>query len=1506
MNTDPAAPAPAPAPRAIPAPPRARRALLRSVWWVLLAALVGLPLMSFFIARSVLQSEARSAWLLTHLPGLTVTNPQGALLGNDFSAERVDWVGASGLRVEIHALALRGVRWRWWLRQGVWAGLQADSATAQRIVVHSGAASNDPLKLPSTLRSLVEAKIARVSVETLQVDALAPVQQLRAALQIGAADGGRHLVEDLSFGWDRLRARGHLRIEADAPYTLDAALQVAGPDEAAGTPGWTGQAAAVGPLAIFDLQATLRGAPRAPPAAGSKANPAAAATAPPAFDVQAQVRPFEAWPLGRLVATTQALDLAALASGAPQTRLSGRATVTTSGSKTPAAADIEIDNSLPGRWDEGRLPLRRARLEIHAVPAQADRVELRNFELLFGDAAAVAGRVRGSGVWQGSEFKLKTDVDGLRPQSLDGRAAAMMLSGPIEIVLRGLPAPDALASGNAAPVANAKGTPASASTTGATSASRPTAIEMQLLGKLEGRIEGAPLPVTLDFDTSLRAQRLQIERFHIEKLRAASGTATAELGATLQRAAGQRWQASSQGQLADFDPLPWWPGAAGSAWRRGPHRLNAQWKLDLALPNNAPRLPLLQLLQTVHGNGSIDVRDSTLAGVPMQAHLDLQHDGRLPAAQRSRLRADLALRNNRLTLEGQGDPVGSGDNDRWRATLDAGALADLAPLLPLWAELAPAPAAGQTAGPASAPRSERLAELQRWLPLAGKAAGTVSADGRWPLLHTEGKLSLTALRAGALQLDQGSAEWRMDTGRDQPISLQTDLTGLVYAGQRLALLRGGVQGTLGAHRMQLDLAAAARPPLAVERALGLAAGAGTQARLSAEGGWFAAAAGGGSWRGGLTRLSAGVWSGSVPAAVATSGAAAVAASSSTPALLSSAAAPASPSTPTIAVINTGPADASWLDLRDVLVELQIDAQGRLAALLASPGRATLAGGVPLVWNAIRYRADGGRPDLQLQAEVGSVLVAPYLQRAQPGVVWGGDLRMSAQLDIRAADRFDAEVVFKRDSGDLHVTEAGAMQLFGLTDASLTLSAHDGQWRFMPLLSGRYLGTLSGAVNVRTGADRRWPAADAAIDGAMHIAVPQLAIWGGWVPPGWRVDGELSATARLSGRFGAPEYTGELRAAGVSVRNLLQGIAFSEGELLLALDGASARIERASLRGGEGTLSASGGATFGDKPQAQVNVLAQKFRLIGRVDRQLVASGNAALSLQPDALRLTGKVAVDSGFFDLSRRDAPSLDDDVTVRRAAAVPGLAADEPAATPRLLRTAQVGVDIDLGDRLRLRGRGLDTALKGQLRLSTPGGRLAVTGTVRAENGTYAAYGQKLEIDRGLVAFSGNADNPRLDILALRPNMDVRVGVAITGNALTPRVRLVSEPEMSETEKLSWLVLGRGADGLGRTDTAVLQRAAVALLAGEGEAPTDELLRRIGIDDLSVRQTDGEVRETVISLGKQLGRRWYVGYERGVNATSGTWQLIYRIAQRFTLRAQSGMENSLDLIWTWRFGGG
>ncbi len=166
----------------------------------------------------------------------------------------------------------------------------------------------------------------------------------------------------------------------------------------------------------------------------------------------------------------------------------------------------------------------------------------------------------------------------------------------------------------------------------------------------------------------------------------------------------------------------------------------------------------------------------------------------------------------------------------------------------------------------------------------------------------------------------------------------------------------------------------------------------------------------------------------------------------------------------------------------------------------------------------------------------------------------------------------------------------------------------------------------------------------------------------------------------------------------------------------------------------------------------------------------------------------------------------------------------ASAPAAAEETPVSRKVDLDlhVDMGEKLRIRGRGIDTGLRGELRLTSPEGRLAVNGTLRAVDGTYQAYGEKLTIDRGVITFVGPIENPRLDIEATRPDLDVRVGVLVSGTALNPRVRLFSEPDLSDVDKLSWLVLGKASTSAGGTETALLQRAALALLSGEGPGAT------------------------------------------------------------------------------------
>ncbi len=1438
--------APAQAPQQAPSRPAPRSGLLHllsPLLWVvsLLLLVVGsLAGSMFWLAKS----EAGSQWLLPRLPGVQVSGWQGALLGRRLAADRlqVDWPGG---KIVIEGLLADGVQWTWRPDDAAWIGLAIGRLHARSIDLQTGPSSGQPLAAPASLEFPFRLQLAELRVATLQIDALAPLRGVEGALMLGAEGGARHRIDGLRFDWDQIRLQASASITGKAPLTLSAEASVAPlaavPDA---EPAWTAQLRASGPLALLEAGATLRGSVKADarPVTGARAGTAASRAAP-SLDLESTIAPFAAWPLVSLAAQTQALDLAALASAAPETRLSGRVDIDSRALDAPISARLALSNALPGRWDENRLPLTNIELELRGRADQRDRVEIPTFDLALGSPRRPAGRWSGSGSWQGDTLQLDTRLQDVQPQQLDGRAAAMRLAGTLGFTVSGLPSPDGQTATAAAPAASA--TPATPGTPGPAPA-RPWAATVR--AQLDGRMNAAPMPVQITLEAS--ADALGVD---VRQLLARAGAARAELSASARRMpanssiagmagiASAPWQLRSSGQFNAFDPTPWWPGEVGSAWRVGPHRLSGDWRLDVRLPAGAERLAPLALAQQLAGTGNLKVNDSLLAGVPVALTLTLDSTPAAATAP-SGLRGELRMADNVLTIDGRGNPRGTGVADRWQFTLDAGKLAALAPLFKLHPALA------------------------GWLPKQGSASARIAVQGRWPKLATEGEATLSKLQLGEVSLEQASSQWKLATYGEQALELQADVKELRFGRQRLTQLHAELNGTPAKHRLEMTAALPLAPPAAAEQLFGLGNATGTRASLSGDGAWLADAKGGGRWIGHVIRLAAGAWDGKSL---------------------------------------TGPARGDWLDASDLRAELHFDAEGQLDLLQAAPGRLRVADALALRWDEVRIDLSGPLPKIDLRAEVEAFQVAPLLARLQPTMGWGGDLRLGASIDIRAGERFDADLVVERRDGDLQIVDDKGTQTLGLSDLRLSLTAHDGQWTFAQALAGRVLGEMAGAVNVRTAPGNRWPAADAPVEGVVQARVANIGIWGAWVPPGWRLSGELMTSATIGGTFGAPEYTGQVRGSGLAVRNLFEGVNVSQGEVAIALTGASAQIERFTLRAGDGSLNITGGAEFGEKPNARLLIDAQRFRVLGRVDRQLTMSGKAELNLNADQVKLDGQLNIDEGLFDISRGNAPTLDSDVTIIRK---PGAGADEaaaePAPPPRPRREAQVALVIDLGNKLRVRGHGIDTTLGGSLNVSTPGGRLAVRGTVSTVDGTYAAWGQRLAIERGIVAFSGLVDNPRLDILALRPNIDTRVGVSITGTAQNPRVRLYSEPDMSDTDKLSWLMLGRAPDGLGSADTALLQRAALALLAGDGESATDGLLGNIGLDTLSFRQSDGETRETVVTVGKQISRRWYVGYERGVNATAGTWQLIYRIAQRFTLRAQSGNDNSIDLIWVWRVG--
>ncbi|MFN4265545.1 MAG: translocation/assembly module TamB domain-containing protein [Aquabacterium sp.] len=854
------------------------------------------------------------------------------------------------------------------------------------------------------------------------------------------------------------------------------------------------------------------------------------------------------------------------------------------------------------------------------------------------------------------------------------------------------------------------------------------------------------------------------------------------------------------------------------------------------------------------GQAKLDLKPSELAGLPVAGLMTWSAQGAAKGAPAGRAELDWRMVAAGNRVEGQarlpwrvgpdGLPRVKGDQS-WQALVDAPALGALSDLGAVWGVDG----------------------------LSGRMAGRLDYQGQWPDLQSSGQLNAKQVRwqtpgRQTFQLDEASAKWLVST-RDlaSPLMLDATLRGLNMPALRVEDTRLHGHGSLRDHQLSWQVLGQVVPASGASGSKTLEP---MQVRLAVQGAASTGQGGIHAWRGAVRELN---WQ--------------------------------TANAPIRTWLSSQPFALNWTragDAHRVAVEtVQLSAMG-----------------VPLRVQDLSWQtqADVTRA-LAAQVVLEPFKVAQVLNQWQPQTGWGGDLTVSGRMDVahspEAPWRVQAQVA--KVAGDLTLSEpsieGNSMQRLGIDVASLGLTAKDGLWVLTQVFEGSVLGRLSGRQSIQVADRQRWPAADDALSGALDVSVSSLRPWAAWVPAGWRLQGQVEGHAELSGTVGKPQYVGTLRGRQLQLNQALMGVNLTDGTLVLDLQGDQAYLREFTAKGGAlgGTVRATGQANLGGHPEATLQVQAERFALLQRIDRRLLISGQAQAKLTEAEMALQGKVQVDEGLFDFSRSDAPVVGDDVNVVNG---PGARRDQEedvgdAGANR--RNVVAVVDISLGERLRLKGRGLETDLTGNLKFTTPNNRPRLHGTVRAANGTYAAYGQKLVIDRGAITFTGPVENPRLDILAMRKqspmaaSSDVKVGVAITGTAQDPRVSLYSEPAMSETDKLSWLVLGRAPSGLGGADIGLLQSAAVALLSGEGPSTTDNIMSSLGLDELSVRQSDGTVRETVVNVGKQLSKYWYVGYERNLNATSGNWQLIYRLAQRFTLRAQTGIDNAVDLIWSWRW---
>jgi len=189
-------------------------------------------------------------------------------------------------------------------------------------------------------------------------------------------------------------------------------------------------------------------------------------------------------------------------------------------------------------------------------------------------------------------------------------------------------------------------------------------------------------------------------------------------------------------------------------------------------------------------------------------------------------------------------------------------------------------------------------------------------------------------------------------------------------------------------------------------------------------------------------------------------------------------------------------------------------------------------------------------------------------------------------------------------------------------------------------------------------------------------------------------------------------------------------------------------------------------------------------------------------------------------------------------------------------------------------IRGHGANIELRGNLDIKKKYEQtVRIIGEISVIRGTYENFGKLFRIEEGNVSFSGGQEiDPFLDVTALYRVSDINVYINIGGRASEPKIELTSDPSMSETDIVSYLVFGASSSDI----------------------------------------SSGDISGTNVEIGKYLTEDLYIAYERGtsesiLDSTNITYNKVlveYHIFKNVTIDTEIGGENpGADLFYNFNF---
>jgi translocation and assembly module TamB len=393
----------------------------------------------------------------------------------------------------------------------------------------------------------------------------------------------------------------------------------------------------------------------------------------------------------------------------------------------------------------------------------------------------------------------------------------------------------------------------------------------------------------------------------------------------------------------------------------------------------------------------------------------------------------------------------------------------------------------------------------------------------------------------------------------------------------------------------------------------------------------------------------------------------------------------------------------------------------------------------------------------------------------------------------------------------------------------------------------------------------------------------------FVPEVDRANGTLAAALQLSGTPAAPQVNGIMR--------LLEGeLDFYRLNLGLRDINFNAQVSTDQLQftakanAGEGLLNSTGQLQWQDAQlSGQLQLNGDRLLLADLPEYRVLASPDLRFEFKDKQVKVTGSLLIPEAK--------------IQPKEITGAVQVSSDARYKNEAILENKQTGWVVDsqtrikLGDKVSVDALGLSGRLSGEVltRLRT-NEKAEGTGELNINEGSYEIYGQKLTIKRGQLLYDNTLlSDPGLNIQAERTIETRTVGVNVRGLLREPRFQFYSTPAMSQTQALSYLLVGKPIDELQSGESAKVGSASNTLAIQGGGFLASQVGRRIGIEQVEM-QTDTNNQSSLV-LGKFLSPRLFVSYGISLTQAINTLKLRYTLGEHWSLKSELGAAKGGDL---------